>query len=91
MNNSEPRWQARSRDSTGKKLLQTAGTALRGRNGCGKFLKEIIGNLLGGTIDQALAKLGKLATDLGLDVIRQQRAAVLFGERDCSRWAGQGR
>ncbi|MGB8038220.1 MAG: hypothetical protein WCF39_09150, partial [Pseudolabrys sp.] len=57
MNNSEPRLWARSRDSTGKSCFKRRGTASRGRNGCGKFLKEIIGNLLGGTIDQALAKL----------------------------------
>src|SRR5215467_2343763 len=52
------------------------------RNSRGEFLKEIIGNLLGGAIDQALAKLSELAADLRLDVVREQSAAVLFSKRD---------
>src|SRR5262249_18338088 len=52
------------------------------RDGRGKFLKEIIGNLLSVAIDQALAKLSELAADLRLDVVREQSATVLFSKRD---------
>src|SRR6185437_797688 len=47
----------------------------------GEILKKIVGNLLGGAVDQALAELGEFAANLGLHVIGQQRAAVLFGQR----------
>src|SRR3954451_23207940 len=40
---------------------------LRRRNLRGKILEEVVGNLLGGAVDQALAELGKLTADLRLD------------------------
>src|ERR1700746_21088 len=39
----------------------------RGAHRGSKFLKKIVGKLLGGTVDQALAKLRELAADLRLD------------------------
>src|SRR5262249_13726374 len=47
----------------------------------GKFHEEIVGGLLGRAVDQALAELGKLAADLRLHVVGEQRAAVLVRER----------
>ena len=32
---------------------------------CGEFLEELVGHLLGGAVDQALAELRQLAADLG--------------------------
>src|SRR5690242_9506552 len=44
--------------------------------------EELVGQLLGRAVDQALAELGQLAADLRLDIVAQKRAAVLVGERD---------
>src|SRR6267378_5019022 len=44
----------------------------------GEIGKELIGQFLGRTVDQALSELGQFAADLRLDIIAQQRAAVLF-------------
>src|SRR5262245_2748700 len=46
-----------------------------------EFGEEIVGCLLGRTVDQALPELGELAADLRLHVIGKERAAVLVGER----------
>src|SRR5579862_6044478 len=43
----------------------------------GEIAEEVVGDLFGGAVDQALAKLRELAADLRLDVVGQQRAAVL--------------
>src|SRR3954466_14234084 len=43
----------------------------------GEFLEELVGHLLGGTVDQALSKLRELSADLCVHIIGQQRAAVL--------------
>ena len=43
----------------------------------GEFHEEIVGGLLGRAVDQALAELGELAADLRLDVVGEQRAAIL--------------
>src|SRR5260221_9811219 len=48
----------------------------------GEIGEEFVGQLLGRAVDQALAELGQLAADLRLDVVAEQRAAVLVGERD---------
>src|SRR5262245_62951333 len=48
--------------------------------GFGEIGEEFVGQFLGRTVDQALAELGELAADLGLDVIAEQRAAILVGE-----------
>src|SRR6187401_2217086 len=50
-------------------------------DGRGKILEKIVSYFFGGTVDQALAELGQLASDLRLDIVRQKRAAVFFGER----------
>src|ERR1700751_2644050 len=42
--------------------------------------EELVGQFLGRAVDQALAELGQLAADLRLDVIAEQRAAILVGE-----------
>src|SRR3954447_17327546 len=47
----------------------------------GEIGEEFVSQFLGRPVDQALAKLGQLAANLRLDVVAQQRAAVLFGER----------
>src|SRR6267378_5225948 len=47
----------------------------------GEIGKELIGQFLGRTVDQALAELGQLAADLRLDIVGQQGAAILFGQR----------
>src|SRR5215471_1070536 len=46
----------------------------------GEIRKKFVGELLGGAVDQALAELRQLAADLSLDIIGQQRAAILLGE-----------
>src|ERR1700755_327228 len=48
----------------------------------GEVRKELVGKLLGRAVDQALAELGELAADLRLDIIGQQRTAILLGETD---------
>src|SRR5262245_13322255 len=53
--------------------------------------EEIVGRLLGRTVDQALPELGELAADLRLHVIGEQRAAVLVGERHLGAALGEAR
>src|SRR5215470_5348153 len=48
--------------------------------GFGEIGEEFVGQFLGRTVDQALAELRQLAADLGLDVIAEQRAAILVGQ-----------
>ena len=74
---SEPR-PGRVKGSEGESVTGGAGrlTALQP---AGEILEKIVGDLLGGAVDQALAELGELAADLRLDIVGQQRAAVLFG------------
>src|SRR5258705_1600563 len=47
----------------------------------GEIGKKFVGQFLGRPVDQALAELRQLAADLRLDVVTEQRAAVLFGKR----------
>src|SRR5438105_13247301 len=56
-------------------------SALSTVHGLGEIGEELVGQFLGRAVDQALAELGELAADLGLDVIAQQGTAILFGER----------
>src|SRR5215813_11173929 len=51
------------------------------RHGGGEALEEIVRRLLGRAVDQALAELGQLAADLRLDVVGEQRTAILVGQR----------
>src|SRR6267143_6364266 len=46
----------------------------------GEIRKKLIGQFLGRTVDQPLPELGELAADLRLDVIGQQRTAILVGQ-----------
>src|SRR5215467_264813 len=69
--NSEPATLRRSRPQSSARL----------RHCRGEFREEVVGGLLRRAVDEALAELGELAADLRLDVIGQQRAAVLVGER----------
>jgi len=39
-------------------------------HGRGKFLEKVVGHFFGGAVDQALAELGQLASDLRLDIVR---------------------
>ena len=51
-------------------------------HGLGEIGEELVGQFLGRAVDQALAELGELAADLGLDIIAQERAAILVGQLD---------
>src|ERR1700745_2445695 len=42
--------------------------------------KKLVGQFLGRSVDQPLTELGQLAADLRLDVVSEQRAAILFGQ-----------
>ena len=82
-NNSEPepyRWsrefRRQCRRTTRRAPRSSSGLAADAR---GEFQEEIVGDLLGGAVDQALAELGELAADLRLDIVGEQRAAVLVG------------
>ena len=44
---------------------------------CCKSCKELIRHFLGGAIDQALADLGQLAPDIGINFVRQDRIGSL--------------
>src|SRR5207245_5386601 len=44
--------------------------------------KKIVGDFLGGAIDESLTELRKLAADLSIDIVRQKRAAVFWRELD---------
>src|SRR6266436_6156631 len=46
----------------------------------GEIGEELVGQFLGRAVDQALPELGQLAANLGLDVVAQQRAAILLGQ-----------
>src|SRR5258708_1484683 len=46
----------------------------------GEIRKKLIGQFLGRTVDQPLPELGELAADLRLDIIGQQRTAILVGQ-----------
>src|SRR5476651_2497141 len=81
-NKSEPRAPPGSSDSKGGFCSNDGdGSSARCNHG-GKILEKIVGNLLGRPVYKALAELGELAADLGLDIVGEQRAAVLFGQRD---------
>lgn len=45
-----------------------------------KIGKELVRELLDRTIDETLAELRQLSTNLGVDLIGQRRAAVLFSQ-----------
>src|SRR5439155_25550555 len=63
-----------------KRRPGTSGRAAADR--LGEIGEELISQFLGGAGDQTLAELGKLAADLRLDIISQERAAVLVGQSD---------
>src|SRR5258708_19369344 len=54
-----------------------SGSAL---NRLGEIGEELVGQFLGGAIDQRLPELGQLADDLGLDIVAQKRPAILLGQ-----------
>src|SRR6476661_10296024 len=47
----------------------------------GEIREKLVGQFLGRTVDQPLPELGEFAADLRLDIVRQQRAAILLGQR----------
>ena len=55
------------------------------------FCEELVRHFLGGAVDQALAELRELAADLRVDVVGQQRAAILVGEPDVRAALGEAR
>src|ERR1700687_4342735 len=46
----------------------------------GEIRKKLVGQFLWRTIDHPLPELGELAADLRLDIIGQQRTAILVGQ-----------
>ncbi len=76
------------RRRAGQGWARAAGSALHGG---GEALEEIVGELLGRTIDQPLAELRQLAADLRLDVVGEQRAAVLVRQGDRGAALGEAR
>src|SRR5215470_9997015 len=56
-------------------------TALLTLHRLGEIGEEFVGQFLGRAIDQALAELRQLAADLGFDIVAEQRAAILVGQR----------
>src|SRR5205814_9265443 len=48
----------------------------------GEVREKLVGQLLGSAVDQALSELRQLAADLRLDLVGEQRAAVLLRELD---------
>ena len=49
--------------------------------GLGEIGEKLIGQFLGRTVDQPLPELGELTADLRLDIVAQQGAAILLGQR----------
>ena len=47
----------------------------------GEIGEKLIGQFLGRTVDQPMPELGELTTDLRLDIVAQQGAAILLGQR----------
>src|ERR1700688_327983 len=88
-NKSEPPPHTGSRDSKAGNGSNSGDQRSTGRHGRGKILEKIVSDLLGRTIHQALAELGELAADLRLDIIGEQRAAILFGQLDRSAALGE--
>src|ERR1043165_5557182 len=70
----------RSGDRRALSFRHDAGSRRRARDRAGELREEIVRHLLGGAGDQPLAELGELAADLRLDIVGEQRAAVLVGE-----------
>src|SRR5262249_16011176 len=69
----------------GIQKAKTSAIRLSGCDGRGKIPEKIIGNLLGGAVDETLAEMGELAADLCFHVVGEQRPTVLF--RQCHRGA----
>src|ERR1700676_1424677 len=57
----------------------------------GEIREKFIGQFLGRTVDQPLPELRQLAADLRLDIIRQQRAAILVGQSHRGTALGKAR
>src|SRR6476661_11228503 len=57
----------------------------------GEIGEKFVGQFLGRTVDQALPELRQLAADLRLDVVSQQGAVVLFGQRHGRTTLGETR
>src|SRR5271167_1462959 len=57
----------------------------------GEIGEKLIGQFLGRTVDQALSELGELAADLRLDIIAQEGAAILLGQRHRGAALGKAR
>src|SRR4051794_11665669 len=55
----------------------------------GEVREKFVGQFLGGAVDQALAQLSQLATDLRLDLVGQKRAAVLLRKLDHGATLGE--
>src|SRR5262245_11637742 len=64
----------------GRDLLAAGAGLLRCNRFC-ELHEEVVICLFGRAVDQKLAELSDLASDLRLDVIREKRAAILVAER----------
>src|ERR1041385_1821849 len=78
----------RSRPRAARLARRNAALLLHRRSELGE---KVIGKLLGRPVHQPLAELGKLAADLRLDVVTEQRAAVLVGKRHRRTALGEAR
>src|SRR5271156_3426740 len=66
-------------------MMSTAGRSIscaRRVDRLGEVLKEIVGDFLGGAVDQALAELREFTADLRLDVVAEQGTAILRRQLD---------
>src|SRR5262245_8350579 len=87
-NNSEPAgpsWSSR------KTIFLPSGLGRRAAHRLGKLGEELVGELLGGAVDQALAELRQLSADLRLDIVDEQRPALLLLQVDGRAALGEAR
>src|ERR1700722_18468241 len=83
MSNLIAAWLGRDQTQTGTarggRLLKVAKKSAFHR--LGEIREKLVRQFLGRAVDQALPELGELAANLRLDIIGQERAAILVGQR----------
>ena len=62
-----------------------------GLNSFSKLREKVIGELLGRAVDQTLSELGQLAPNLRVDILGQQRAAILIRQSHRGATLGKAR
>src|SRR5262245_6194613 len=88
-----PSWNRllRSGDRRALSFCRDGGSRRRAGDRGGELGEKIVRHLLGGAGDQPLAELGELAADLRLDIVGEQRAAILVGKLDHGAALGEPR